>query len=237
VIARRCGEAVVLAKGGLGSICRDRAVSAIPGRSSPRRGARWQPVTKRLRPDRYRSCLAARFIPTERHGSCDAPSAEVTIDDLALVSSRAFGCRKPLWVPRRSSAAATRTFGATVPAARMPLWCTRSSTWRSFAWPSLSASRAALRTIWRSRSSCCATRWRCCAARSTDPLCGPLPGAARRAVGTSPTSPSRGLLRPAGHAAALAPRPHLPTLDLPTPSVRSTHGPRGRLLPRRPVGS
>src|ERR1035437_9472683 len=77
-----------------------------------------------------------------------------------------------LWVPRRSSAAVIRTFRATVPTARMPPWCSRSSAWRSSAWSSSSASRGAPRTIWRSRSSCCATRWRCCAARSTDLLCG-----------------------------------------------------------------
>ena len=37
-------------------------------------------------------------------------------------------------------------------------WCSRSSTWRSYAWSSSSASRAELRTTWRSKSSCCATR-------------------------------------------------------------------------------
>ncbi len=38
-----------------------------------------------------------------------------------------------LWVPRRSSVAATRTFGATAPRARMRLWRSRSSTWPSSA--------------------------------------------------------------------------------------------------------
>ena len=38
-----------------------------------------------------------------------------------------------VWVPRRSSVAATRTFGATAPTARMRLWRSRSSTWPSSA--------------------------------------------------------------------------------------------------------
>ncbi len=37
-------------------------------------------------------------------------------------------------------------------------WCSRSSMWHSYVWSSSSASRAELRTTWRSKSSCCATR-------------------------------------------------------------------------------
>ena len=53
-----------------------------------------------------------------------------------------------LWVPRRSPAADTRTFGSAVLVARMPPWLSRSSTWPLSAWSSSSASCAALRTTW-----------------------------------------------------------------------------------------
>jgi hypothetical protein len=63
------------------------------------------------------------------------------------------------------------------------------------------------------------------------------PGTSCRAVTPPIAGAPERLLRPASHPVALAPRPRPPTLDLPTPPIRSTHGRCRHRRPRRPVSS
>ncbi len=143
-----------------------------------------------------------------------------------------------LWVPRRPSAAATRTFRATVPGGRMPphgaLVPLRGIRTRGPARPPLvpSSGRPGDRNSHVApRGSGPATPGRpTCSAASR-------PGTSRRAVTTRVAGPSRRVLCSASNPVALAPRPRATTLDVPTPPVRSTYSRGRRCRPRRPVGS
>jgi len=117
-----------------------------------------------------------------------------------------------------SSEPSTWTFNATVPAARMPLWCSRSSDWCSSAWSSWSASRAGSATPGRpsgpEASGSSSARW---------------------IVPASLGRSERTILRPARDPASMAPRSGATEVDVLAPTSWATDPACGNGLSRCPI--